>query len=110
MLEKYKISSALRADSLTVEEAFSDLIGEFGEPALLLRGLRKKEGLSQIGKEPYIDIVIVSADGKEYGISCKGTQAPSLAGGGIGGLKVIVPDLMPKVYKAVENFLKQILG
>ena len=48
ILEKYKISSALRSDSLTVEEAFSDLIGEFGEPALLLRGLRKKEGLSQV--------------------------------------------------------------
>ena len=80
-------------------------ISTFGN--VKVKSANKKEGLSQIGKEPYIDIVIVSADGKEYGISCKGTQAPSLAGGGIGGLKVIVPDLMPKVYKAVENFLKQ---
>lgn len=72
-----------------------------------VKSSHKKEGLSPIGKEPYIDVVITSIDGKEYGISCKGTQAPSLAGGGIGGLKVVVPDLMPKVYKLVEKFLKQ---
>ena len=80
-------------------------IATFGN--IKVKSSHKQEGLSQIGKEPYIDVVITSVDGKKYGISCKGTQAPSLAGGGIGGLKVVVPDLMPKVYKTVENFLKQ---
>lgn len=89
--------NALLADNMTIKT--------FGN--IKVKGARKQEGLSQIGKEPYIDILITGVDDREYGISCKGTQAPSLAGGGIGGLKIIVPDLMPKVYKKVEDFIKQ---
>jgi hypothetical protein len=70
-------------------------------------GARKKEGMSSLGKEPYIDIEIIDKRGKAWGVSCKGDSAPSLAGGGLAGLKVIVPDLIDKLYGTVEKYLKQ---
>ena len=70
-----------------------------------LKGASKREGLSSIGQEPYID-VYVEAGRNKYGISCKGESAPSLAGGGIAGLKVVAPDLIRKLYASIENYLK----
>lgn len=65
----------------------------------------KNEGLSPVGKEPYIDVVIETTAGK-LGISCKGESAPSLAGGGVAGLKVIAPDLLSKLYTTIQNHMK----
>ena len=65
----------------------------------------KNDGLSAVGQEPYIDVYIETSRGK-YGISCKGESAPSLAGGGVAGLKVVAPDLLRKLYTAIENYLK----
>ena len=89
---------ALINNNMTIK-TFSDRI--------IIKGAEKKYGRSPIGKEPYIDIIIEADNGTKYGISCKGPQAPSLAGGGIGGLKVVVPDLAPKVYTVVENYIKR---
>ena len=68
----------------------------------------KREGLSSIGKEPYID-VYVKTNKKTYGVSCKGKSAPSLAGGGVAGLEVIVPKLTKALYKTLEDHLKNTL-
>lgn len=46
VLEQYKIED--NNDPLSVEEVFSELISEIGEPAVLLKGLREKESLSQV--------------------------------------------------------------
>ena len=47
VIKKYKvkeIDSSLKA----VDDVFGDIINKYGEPAVLLKGLRHKEGLSQI--------------------------------------------------------------
>ncbi len=67
-----------------------------------LKSAYKKEGLSAIGKEPYIDI-IVETERNKFGVSCKDESAPSLAGGGVAGIKLVAPDLIPKVYAAIEK-------
>lgn len=71
-----------------------------------LIGARKNEGMSAVGKEPYIDIFLKDKAGKEYGISCKGTTAPSLAGGGLAGLKQVVPSLIDKLYVTLEKHMQ----
>lgn len=69
-----------------------------------LRGARKREGLSDVGQEPYIDVYVTTEKG-DLGVSCKGESAPSLAGGGIAGMKVVVPDLLDKLYATIEKSL-----
>ena len=44
VIQKYKIDKEIE----TIDDVFGDLIKNYGEPAVLLRGLRHKEGLSQI--------------------------------------------------------------
>jgi hypothetical protein len=80
-------------------------VAGIGRTENLLRA-EKREGLSSVGQEPYID-VYVTTNKKKYGISCKGKSAPSLAGGGIAGLNVVVPDLLPKMYARIEKQLKK---
>lgn len=44
VIEKYRIDQ----ETLSIEEAFSDLIEPNAEPGILLRGLRAREGLTQV--------------------------------------------------------------
>ena len=67
---------------------------------------KKQDKMAPNGKEPYIDIFITDKRGTAWGVSCKGTSAPSLAGGGVAGLAVVVPDLVTKLYATVEGYLK----
>lgn len=69
-----------------------------------LKKAYKNEGLSSVGQEPYIDVFIETSR-RTIGISCKGTSAPSLAGGGTAGLKVVVPDLLNSLYRTIETYL-----
>jgi len=46
VMKKYQTSE--NDDSLSINDVFGGLIDESGEPALLLKGLRYKEGLSQV--------------------------------------------------------------
>lgn len=49
IIEKYKMPDANTENELqTADVVFKDLIAKFGEPALLLQGLRIREGLSQV--------------------------------------------------------------
>lgn len=68
----------------------------------------KNEGLSSLGQEPYIDVFIHTQSGKKYGISMKGETAPSLAGGGLVGIKSSAPDLLDKIYKEIESYIKSL--
>ena len=68
---------------------------------------QKNEGLSAVGQEPYIDIFIMTHNGDKFGVSMKGESAPSLAGGGIAGLKVVTPELMTRMYTTIINYLKE---
>ena len=47
--------------------------------------VEKVEGLAPNGKEPYIDVNVVTRN-KTYGVSMKGSSAPSIAGGGAVGI------------------------
>jgi len=75
-----------------------------------LRTAYKNDGLSSLGQEPYIDVFIETQAGKKLGISCKGSSAPSLAGGGLVGIKAIVPDLLDKMYNAIQRYILDDLG
>ncbi|MEM1243522.1 MAG: helix-turn-helix transcriptional regulator, partial [Pseudomonadota bacterium] len=54
-------------DALAIEDVFSDLIKESGEPALLLKGLRHKEGLTQIQFAQLIRITQTNLSAMENG-------------------------------------------
>lgn len=68
----------------------------------------KNEGLSSLKQEPYIDVFIHTQDGKKYGISMKGESAPSLAGGGLIGIKSSAPELLDNIYKELEKYIKSL--
>jgi hypothetical protein len=74
---------------------------------LKIKEASKNEGLSAVKQEPYIDVFIETQNGKRLGISCKGESAPSLAGGGLVGMQVVVPDLLNKLYSAIIKYLKK---
>lgn len=46
VMERYKVKSD--DQYISVDDLFSDLTQEYGEPGVLLKGLRYREGLSQI--------------------------------------------------------------
>lgn len=47
VMKKFKVMQSNKK-SLTINEVFGDLISESGEPAVLLKGLRHKENLTQV--------------------------------------------------------------
>lgn len=82
-------------------------VNSLGRDKKILRA-EKNEGLSSLGQEPYIDVNIVTQTGKRYGISMKGESAPSLAGGGLVGIKATAPELLDKMYDAITKYLKEL--
>jgi len=80
-------------------------VSSFGSSKKILKA-EKNDGLSSLKQEPYIDIFIHTHDGKKHGISMKGDSAPSLAGGGLIGIKSSAPDLLDKIYKEIEKYIK----
>jgi hypothetical protein len=53
----------------------------------------KYSGRSKAGTEPYTDVIITTSKGKKYNLSMKGTTAPSLAGGGLAGIELVLPGI-----------------
>ena len=51
------------------------------------------------GYEPYTDVQLTYNQSKQYNLSLKGDDAPSLAGGGLTGLRKIAPNLIATFYK-----------
>ena len=66
VIEQYKLDSKVD-DYVSVEDIFSDLINEAGEPGLLLKGLRGREGLSQIEFAKKINITQTNLSAIENG-------------------------------------------
>jgi hypothetical protein len=97
--------AALNAAAFKNSKAFVSSLGK----NIHIKSAYKNEGLSPAGQEPYIDIFIETQAGKKYGISNKGESAPSLAGGGLVGLNITVPDLMKRLYSTIDKYLKTTL-
>ena len=53
----------------------------------------KYGGRSKAGTEPYTDVIITTSKGKKYNLSMKGSSAPSLAGGGLAGMELVIPGI-----------------
>ena len=63
----------------------------------------KYSGRSSAGTEPYTDVILHSQGGRRWNLSMKGESAPSLAGGGLEGLEMIVPGIGGRFLKAAYN-------
>jgi len=66
IIEQYKISSDTNTH-VSVDDVFSDLINEHGEPGVLLRGLRCKEGLTQVELSKHLAITQANLSAMENG-------------------------------------------
>ena len=66
VIKPYKVADA-QNDAETIESVFGDLIDEYGEPAVLLKGLRTKEGLSQVDFAKAIGITQQNLSAMEHG-------------------------------------------
>ena len=53
----------------------------------------KYGGRSIAGTEPYTDVILTLSGGKKRNISMKGSSAPSLAGGGLAGIELVIPGI-----------------
>jgi hypothetical protein len=65
----------------------------------------KKFTTSTYDKEPYTDVALKTKNSKSINLSLKGDSAPSLAGGGMRGLEVIIPGIAGKFMKAAHKKL-----
>lgn len=123
-----------------VVDAVNTHYQNFGKPINVVAGsitisniisAEKYGGRSSAGTEPYTDVILTSKNGKKYNISNKGTSAPSIAGGGLKGLDLIIPgfsnrflnaalqkykdlgykegDQIPDMYGRVSDDLKEII-
>lgn len=66
VIEKYRVKEKSEND-LSIEDVFGDLISEHGEPGLLLKGLRHREGLSQIELAKILSISQTNLSAMENG-------------------------------------------
>lgn len=79
---------------------------------LTVKGVVKAEkfsGRSIAGTEPYTDVTLTLASGKVKNISMKGSSAPSLAGGGLAGIELVVPGIGRKFMEAALKHHKKTL-
>ena len=66
VLKKYKVT-ANKDGAGSKDFVFGELISEFGEPAVLLKGLRTKENLSQVVFAKTIDVTQANLSAMENG-------------------------------------------
>ena len=92
-----------------VVDAINSYYDKFGSPisvhagSISIKNVIKAEkfgGRSSAGTEPYTDVIVTTKAGKRYNISNKGTSAPSIAGGGLKGLNLIIPGFSNKFLDA----------
>ena len=65
VMEKFKVSD--RKANKTIDDVFGDITKESGEPAVLLRGLRYREGLTQVEFAKLINITQANLSAIENG-------------------------------------------
>ena len=68
-------------------------------------GAKKFSGRQATGSEPYTDVILQLKNKKDVNLSLKGEAAPSLAGGGLRGLELIVPGIANRFMKAAYDKL-----
>ena len=68
-------------------------------------GAKKFGGRQATGSEPYTDVILQLKNKKDVNLSLKGEAAPSLAGGGLRGLELIVPGIANRFMKAAYDKL-----
>ncbi|KTC84440.1 MULTISPECIES: helix-turn-helix domain-containing protein [Legionella] len=66
IIEKYRVKEESKTD-LSIDDVFGDLINEHGEPGLLLKGLRHREGLNQIELAKILNISQTNLSAMENG-------------------------------------------
>ena len=66
IIEKYRVKDGSK-NHLSIDDVFGDLINEHGEPGLLLKGLRHREGLSQIELAKILNITQTNLSAMENG-------------------------------------------
>lgn len=99
-----------------VVDAVNSHFQNFGKPINVTAGsitlneivsAEKYTGRSTAGTEPYTDVILTSKNGRKYNISNKGTSAPSIAGGGLKGLELIIPGFSNRFLNAaLEKYQK----
>lgn len=68
-------------------------------------GANKMSNLSALGKEAYTDVQFILINGETVNISAKGPTAPSLAGGGLLALQLLIPDIMKRFLLSAKDAL-----
>jgi len=66
VIEKYRVKEESKTH-LSIDDVFGELIDEHGEPGLLLKGLRHREGLSQIELAKILNISQTNLSAMENG-------------------------------------------
>lgn len=99
-------------------EAINNAVEEKGTITLVGKDGHKIENIVKADKVPdpsigeaYADIVLDIRGGGKYMLSAKGTQTPSMAGGGLKGITTISPELKDFVvnfYKDAYDYYKKI--
>lgn len=110
-------SSAERQETAVVKAVDSAVRKNRNQPITVVAGstrlskvynAKKYQGRQQSGSEPYTDVVFMSKSSGNINLSLKGESAPSLAGGGLKGLEVIIPGLAQRFMRAAhKELLKQ---
>jgi hypothetical protein len=72
-----------------------------------ITGAKKFDERVSTGKEPYTDVQLLRARGKPINLSNKGTSAPSVAGGGLAGLELIIPGFGKDLFVACKKWFKR---
>ncbi len=67
VLKQYKTTENVTNDFESIESVFEDLIEQYGEPAVILKGLRTRECLSQIEFSEAISVTQQNLSAMEHG-------------------------------------------
>jgi hypothetical protein len=68
-------------------------------------GAEKFSGRSIAGTEPYTDVIVTFLNKTKKNISMKGPTAPSLAGGGLAGIELVLPGIGKNFMAAARKHL-----
>ena len=71
---------------------------------IAVKGAYSFEGMNELGKEQYIDIMITDTNGKDYGVSMKATASMTIGGGGNDLLNGDAGDDVFLVFGADDGF------
>lgn len=73
----------------------------------------KMEGLNKLNTEPYTDVILSLKDGSTINLSLKGgssegvSSAPSIGGGGLAGLQILIPDIVSRFLVEANRWYKK---